>query len=241
MRTFKYKQERFNELRKKILTRTMPIILVAMASGIYISFQNTQSNGMSSDVLPISIPISILVVLLAGGTGLFRGIKRRQALYNSFLLLLDQDGITREQSNTATIKIMNSDITLIAKNANRSFTIRGKSSRDVIVVEDTIQEYEELERMLRQVKPFSESVPIHFLERYGRVFIIFTLVLFFAVFISDDKTIVTVGGILIIGLMGWSTSEALRSKNIDAKTKRSIYLVVFPIFSILAKLVILWL
>jgi hypothetical protein len=241
MRTFKYDPKRFAELRKTMLTGSIPIIVIALAAGLYMGLRNAHSETSSVNVLLIAVPVSVFLALIAGGIGLARGVKRQRVLYESYRLTIDESGIIREQFNTPTIRIMKSDITLIAKNANRSFTIKGRNNREVIGIAGQVEDYEELEQILRQIKPFGGPAQKPLLEKYGRFAGIVTIILFAAVFLSNDKTIVTLSGILLIGLLGWSFTEVLRSKHIDARTKRGMYFVIFPIFAVLSKLALLWL
>ncbi len=128
--------------------------------------------------------------------------------------------------------------------ASRSMraVLPGSSSiLQVIGIACQIEDYEELEQILRQIKPFGGPDRKPLLEKYPRLSGIIAIILFAAVFLSHDKTIVTLCGILLLGLLGWSFTEVLRSKHIDARTKRSLYFVIFPVFAVLAKLAFLWL
>jgi hypothetical protein len=235
MRTFKYNAERFSELRKMIIIRSLLVLVPAVAVGLYIGLR-----GAEPAVLSIAIPVSILGVTMASGFGLLRGIKRQRALYETYRLTVDENAVTREQQNTQTIRLLKSDITLITKNGNGSFTIKGKNPRDVIGIAPQIENYEELELLLRQMRPFSGPVHQPLLERYGRFLALGVLILFAAVFLSTSKTIVTLAGLVLVGLFVWSVIKVQKNKNIDAKTKRSMYLVIFPIFMIIAKIAFLW-
>ena len=235
MRTFKYNAARFSELRKRIIIRSLPVLVPAVAVGIYIGL-----SGAETAILPIAIPVSILGVTMASGFGLFRGIKRQKALYETYRLTIAANAVTREQKNTQTIRLPKSDITLITKNTNGSFTIKGKSPRDVIGIAPQIEDHEELELLLRQMRPFNGPVHQPLLVRYGRFSGAGALILFAAVFLSTSITIVTLAGLVLVGLLVWSVIEVQKNKNMDAKTKRSIYLVIVPIFMIIAKIAVLW-
>lgn len=239
MRTFKYDLNRFAELKKAMLKGTLPIMLVALAAGLYIGLGNSQSH--PTPMLPAILSVSITGALIALAIGLSRAVKRQRALYESYRLSIDEDGITREQSNTPTIRIMKADVTFIAKNANGSFTITGKSIREVIGIGAQIEDRDELEQMLRQIRPFGDRLQPPLLEKYGKHAGFVTIMLLLLVFMSNDRAIVTASAALLLGLLGWSFAETLRSKNIDAKTKRSMYMVFFPAFGVLAKLAFIWL
>jgi hypothetical protein len=240
MRTFKYDPARFSELRKIILKGSIPVMLAAIAVGFYVGFSIRQSQNSSVNVLPVAIPISVLLALLAGRIGLTRAVKRQRVLFESYRVTIDESAIIREQFNTPTIRIMKSDITLIAKNANKSLTIKGRNNREVIGIGAQIEDYDELEKILRQIKPFSDPSQKALLEKYRSLLGIVTIILFAAVFLSQDKLMVTLCGILLLGLLGWSFIEVLRSTHFDARTKRSVYIMILPVFAIVAKIAFLW-
>ena len=104
-----------------------------------------------------------------------------------------------------------------------------------------IENYDELEQMLRQIRPFGDGLQKPLLEKYNKLAGFGTVVLFLPVFLSNDRTVVTPCAVLLLGLLGWSFVETLRNRNIDARTKRSMYMVVFPVFGVLAKLAFIWL
>jgi hypothetical protein len=241
MRTFKYDLNRFAELKKTMLKGTIPIMLVALAAGLYVGLHGSQTETESVSRMPIVLPVTILVALIALALGLAQAVKRRRALYESYRLSIDENGITREQANTPTIRIMKSDITAITRNANKSFTLKGNSIRDVIGVGAQIENYDELEQVLRQIRPFGDGLQKPLLEKYGKLAGVGTVVLFLPVFLSNDRAVVTPCAVLLLGLLGWSFVETLRNRNVDARTKRSMYMVFFPVFGVLAKLAFIWL
>jgi Ca2+/H+ antiporter len=123
MRTFKYDAECFSELRKKIIVKSISVLVPAMAVGLYIGFSGQQSESNRMDVLIISIPVAVIIAL-AAGFGLFRGIKRQQALYASYRLTIDENAVTREQQNTQTIRLPKGEIQLITR--TRTAVLRSK-------------------------------------------------------------------------------------------------------------------
>lgn len=73
-----------------------------------------------------------------------------------------------------------------------------------------IDDRNELEQILRQIKPFGDRLQQPLLEKYGKSAGFITIILMLLVFISNDRTIVTASAALLLGLMGWSFSETLR-------------------------------
>src|SRR6185503_14947178 len=98
MEQFKIRAGGFNEIRKLMLVKTIPLSVIAVAVGLGIS-QNNQND--SVNVLPYVIPFALLSL----GIGLYRGVNRQKKLFESYTLSISDDSIIREQTNTPTIKI----------------------------------------------------------------------------------------------------------------------------------------
>ena len=120
---FKIKENGFDEIRKKMILRTIPIAFIAACGGLAISHFNT--NGQSSDVnvLPFVIPIIIGAMVF----GLLKGIKRQKNIFNSYELTIDNEKIIRRQDLTPDIEIPLNEIKEIIKNKNGALAIKAVS------------------------------------------------------------------------------------------------------------------
>jgi len=229
MQQFKIRQDGFKEIKKQMLIRTTPIILIAMIVGIVIGTVNSKDKATEINVLPFVIPFCAVVV----GFGLYRGVHKQKALFESYTLTFTNNLITREQLNTQTISIYFNDIKEIVKNRKGSFTIKGKEVTDMIVVPSQIENYAQLQETLIQLKPITTKSNDHFLQKYRGILAILTLGLMLCVYTVTNKVIVVLSGTLLIGLMLWSFFEVQRSKNIDNKTKRSMWWVLLVLASVI--------
>lgn len=228
MEQFKIRQDGFKEIRKAMLIKAIPISLLAAFGGLAISHFNT--NGQQSDVnvFPFVIPI----VLGALAFGLYRGVNRQKEIFDSYRLTLDNNGITREQHNTPTITISNTDVSEIIKNSNGSFAIKGNSSLNVIGVPSQIDDYEKLEKSLAEIRKISSKSSEPFLQKFRGLLSILTIGLMAAVYISKDKIIVGVSGTVLLVVLGYSFFEVQRSKNVDSKTKKEMWWLILVTASI---------
>ncbi|MBI3234013.1 MAG: hypothetical protein HYZ42_08215 [Bacteroidetes bacterium] len=215
MEQFKIRQDGFKEIRKAILLKVIPISLLAAFGGLAISYFNTNIQQSEVNVYPIVIPI----ILGALAFGLYRGVMRQKEIFDSYVLTIDLNGITREQHNTQTITISNAEISEIIKNKNGSFTIKGNSSINVIIVPSQIDDYEKLEQLLSEIKQVSSKSSEPLLQKFRGLLSIVTIGLMAAVFISKDKVVVASSGTVLLVIIGYSFIEVQRSKNIDNKTK----------------------
>jgi hypothetical protein len=230
MEQFKIRQNGFKEIRKAILIKAIPILLLAAFGGLAISYFTTNGQPNDVNVFPFVIPI----VLVALAFGLYRSVNRQKEIFDSYILTLDNNVITREQHNTPTITILNADLCEIIKNSNGSFTIKGNSSVNVIGVPSQIDEYEKLEKTLSEVRQISTKGSESFLQKFRGLLSVLTIGLMAAVYISNDKIIVGVSGTVLLVVLGYSFFEVQRSKNIDRKTKKGMWWLLLVTASIIS-------
>ena len=228
MEQFKIRKDGFKEIRKAILIKSIPILLLATFGGLAISNFNTNRQQSDDNVFPFVIPL----VLGALVFGLYRGVNRQKEIFESYILTLDNVGITREQHNTPTVTISNEDLSAIIKNSDGSFTIKGNSSVNVIGIPSQIDNYEQLEMLLTKKRQISIKYNEPFFQKFSGLLSILTIGLMAAVYISKDKIIVGVSGSVLLAVLGFSFFEIQRSKNFDSKTKKGTWWLILVTASI---------
>jgi hypothetical protein len=229
MEQFKIRKDGFKEIRKVMLVKAIPILLFATSGGLAIAYLNSNEEQSDVNVFPFVIPL----MLGALAFGLYRGVNRQKEIFDSYVLTLDNNCITREQHNTQTITISNNGIIDIIKNSNGSFTIEGNSTVNVISIPSQIEDYEKLEKLLFEIRQISTIESKPFLQKFNALFSILTIGLMAAVYISKDKIIVSVAGTVLLPILGYSLFEVQRSKNIDRKTKKGMWWLILVIISII--------
>jgi len=233
MQIFKIRQDGFKEISKKSLLRSIPLLLIAGAVGITISTINSKPKENDVNVLPIVIPIAALTL----GFGLYRGVNRQKGLFESYTLTITNNLITREQLNTPTISIYFNDIKEIAKYKNGSFTIKGKETVDLIGIPAQIDNPAQLETALQQIQPIVVKDKVSFMEKYQSLTGLVTLGLMLCVYTVSNKIIVALTGAALVALMVWSFIKIRSSKNVDSKTKRSVWWVLLILASVIAVMI----
>ena len=233
MQVFKIRQDGFKEIRKKMLLRSIPMLLIAGAAGIAISTINSKQKEDDVNVFPIIIPF----MAAALGFGLYRGVNRQKALFESYSLTITNNLITREQVNTPTISIYFNDVKEIAKHKNGSFTIKGKETVDLIGIPAQIDNPTQLETALQQIQPIVVKDKVSFMEKYQSLTGLVTVGLMLCVYTVNNKIVVALTGSALVALMVWSFIKIRSSKNVDSKTKRSIWWVVLVLASVIAVMV----
>jgi len=233
MQVFKINQDGFKEIRKGSLLRTIPLLLIVSIVGIAIPYVNSGGEGFDLNVLLIIIPI----VIISAGFGLYRGINRQKKLYDSYTLTISNNLITREQINTPTVSIYFNEIKEIIKNKNGSFTIKGRDAGDLILIPKQVDNYPQLETTLVSIQPLTGKSNQSLLAKYPALLALLTVGLMFCVYTIKNKIVVAVTGTILIALMIWSLVKTQRNKNIDSKTKRSVWLILIVLASIITVMI----
>ena len=91
MKTFKMSLEGFQQLRKRTIYRSIPAVIVAMAVVIVGNYTRKENE---VNILPYMIPL----ISLSLGVGIYIGLKKQKAMFDSYQLTMDDQGIIREQS-----------------------------------------------------------------------------------------------------------------------------------------------
>lgn len=233
MQQFTLRKDSFGEIKRKAVIRTVPVMLVASAAGIFIG---VSSNTSAADNMNI-LPVVILIAAVSLAIGLYTGINRQRKLLESYILTIDNHLIKREQLNTPAISLYSNEITEISKSNNGTILIKGRNSSDVIVIPAQVENYNQLETLLQEIKPFTDATSaVSVLNKYQRVLSLISVGLMVCFYISTNKMVIATTGIILIVLMGWSILKVRTNKNIDSKTKRTTLLSVFVLVCTIAML-----
>lgn len=199
MDQFQTRENGFREIRKALLLKVIPIAIISATVGIIISQFYSNSAQSELNILPFIIPIIASALII----GINRALNLQKELFESYRLILDGEEIIREQQNTPTIIISKNEVTDIIKNSNGSYTIKGQKS-EKIEVPAQIDEYENLEKLLAEIKPIVQLTKEPFLKRFQILFSILTVGLMAAVFILKNKIIVGLSGTILLLMLIYS-------------------------------------
>lgn len=192
----------------------MPITLIAVYGGLIIgSFNETDKH---YDIYSWLITIPIIGAAL--GYGFVRAINRQKTIFETYILILGDNLITREQLNSPPVSIYFEDIGEIIKNKNGNFTIKGKDRKGIIYVPAQIENYQNLKSSLSQIMPLKEKSGL-FQQAYFIVITVLTIGLMMCVFTFTNKIVLGIAGTSLIGLLLWSFIAIRRNKSIDTETK----------------------
>jgi len=230
MEEFKIRKDGFNEIRKAILVRAIPLVIAATAVGLAIPVINDNDTGGVVTILPFIIPIMVGAVVF----GFYNGMKRQRASFESYVLRVDDNGITREQANTPSIHVAREEVRKVQKMPNGAFVITGASALNAIIVPAQVEGAERLERLLEGIAPISfESrkgwqmgltIPMALLVLAGML----------GVYTASNKAVVALCGAFVSITLIASFVVIRKSKNIDRGTKRSTWTVLLVLASVIA-------
>ncbi|MEO8148232.1 MAG: hypothetical protein ABI723_11365 [Bacteroidia bacterium] len=233
MEKFKIKPGGFKEIKKQVLKKLIPFFIVIMAVSMGISYLDINHKSKHVNVM-LEVVIGITIVFGVGGFGIFRAVNRLKHLFESYTLTITDNSVIREQHNTLTITLLFSDINQIIKNSNGSFTIKGRNALDVIGVPVQIENYEQLETSLNQIRPLAIKTQEAISQKLRVPLSFLALGLMATVYLATNKIIVGISGVIVSGLLIWSLIQIQQNKNIDSKTKRGSYWSIFALVSIIA-------
>ena len=230
---YRIDMSRFGEVRKQVMVKTIPLMLLAGATGIGISLFGNKDGGSTTAVLPFVIPMSILAL----GYGLYLGIRRQKELMASYRLTISGNIITREQGNTPTISIYFSEVKQILKGKNGGMVVAGKNPADVIIIPAQIERATELETELSSIMAVATAPPLKLLQKYPRLLTIIVLGLMVCVFTATNKRVVAVSGIMFVAFFAWAFMIIKKNKNIDGQTKKKLWIAVLPAAAAIVRVV----
>lgn len=224
---FEIRANGFKEIKKQLIIKSIPILLISMALGFAIAFFSKKKD---EDVTP-SLLIMIFLILLAYCYSLFKEVKKQKMLIHSYKLIFSEHSVIREQINTPSINILFNEIKSIVKDKNDSYTIKGKKKLETILVPAQIGNYKTLEMLLNQIKPIENFSEPTFDEKYKISIGILTLFCLATVYISVNKILVGICGLIIIGLLIRSFIKIKRDSSVDNKSKRNLYISSFLVLA----------
>ncbi|ANE51419.1 hypothetical protein [Flavisolibacter tropicus] len=233
---FRPRPNSFNEIKKKVLLRTVPIMILSMGTGIVIAHVNSTHSGEDdSNVLPFVIPILALYIFYK----IYNTLGKQKVFFESYTLTVDETSITREQKGMPAITLSKWEIKTINKLENGSFVIKGQSRLDLICVPAQLEDYATAEALLNSFSPVTPK-PVPLVQQYAIPILILGIGLLAAVFLLKDKILVSISGTIAAGLLVWSLYIGLRSKNIDQKSKRGALWAGVVILAIIFRIVTVW-
>lgn len=225
------------QMTKKGLYTLLPILIIAVVGGLFIA--HNMQDGPENDYTTLMITVPMVAVYLAFGA--YSGMKRQKAMFSTYVLTFHSNSIEREQKGTPTIHLYYSEIKQILMLNDGSFHVRARDGASSFMVPASIEQYEEVKRLLQEIMPIERNVPYSLLYKYIWAPAIATIGLMVLVFLSSSKLLVSICGAALISLMVWALIVGRKNKSIDQKTKRGLWWILILLLSIAGRIMVLWL
>lgn len=177
----------------------------------------------------------VIGMALFYGYLIFKTSKKRRKIYESYTLVIDELNITRKQDGLKDMQVPLSEITIIEKNAENRFEIRGKSKApfERILIPRQVEGYDRVEEILAGIKPIEINPKPNYLEKYGLLVTLILIAPILGVYIVDNKIIVSICAVLAVTMLVYSMFYMLKYKNTVKSWKHTLWMLPLVIISIL--------
>lgn len=202
-------------------------LLISVVSIIYDDFN------LERDWELFLITQIVLIALL--GYVMYTTLKKLNKNLETFTIILDGENVVRTQAkSTLTIPVVN--ISRISENKKGTLYIIGKNNTDVIPVSTYLKEYNELKACLYEIKAFETTKSDVLWQKFGWIAAVLPVILMMAVFISDNKYVVGIGGILAVGAIGWFIIKIFQMSQSNKSLRSMPYMLMLFLIAVLLKM-----
>jgi hypothetical protein len=215
--------------RKALLLRILPIILIAVAIGIYV--------GLGPEGDPGLAVVSTVVIGAAVGFGAWRGFNRQLDSLRTLEIVVTDEWIARRQQGFTPLQIDFSDIRRILHVRGKGLTVFGQGMQSFITMPEEIEDFESIRSRLEAVHPLEVRARPSLLARLAPLLLILILFAFGVVALSDDKLLVLGLGIPLVVILGSSILMTRRSPQIDERSRKLMWIGLFPLIALIVKMV----
>jgi len=249
MQSFRIRPDGFKEIRKKMLIIMIPTFLVIITIITVTNIMNTGNVRNNAGTVTyhfawtneLLLPLAIVVLSMAVPFfAVYRIFSRLKMMYESYELQISNNLIAREQLNTPTISIYLTDVQEIVKRKNGSFLVRGTKAIDLIMIPKQIENRDQLETALEQIKPITTKSKNAVRQYIQALLGLAAVGLMICVNTVNNKGIVTLAGTAFTAIMIWNLIQTQKSKNVDYRSKRlkwiSLIAVIAVIYIVILKL-----
>jgi hypothetical protein len=226
MREYKLSPQFFSQITKRILIVGLPIMLLALAGGLWIGGQEAQS------ITPFLIIVPLFLIILT--FSIVRGINKQKRNWSSYRVILDESSIKRVQTGLPEVTIEYGDISKIVESTGVGLVILGSTPSRQISVPATLEDYSQFSLELSSRHSF-ENIPVaqtKWMQFSPSLVGLATIVAFVITFISSNPYIGAITGILLFGGLTVSLVQIQRNSQITKQVKWQSCLILLPLFAI---------
>lgn len=232
IREFALSEKFYMELRRRLLTQSVPLVILALAAGLYIS------NRAGSDWLVTAAAAVLLIPIMF--VTFRRNIHLQRENWKTFRIVISDEGVTRVQRGHPDIVIAVREITRLKETLGYGLTVFSSEHHRRIFVPPLLQDYEECKNLLARWRP-PELAHSTSAQAYAPVLagLATTIALGVVMVSSNPSIVVPVGGLLLLGLLASLTYIQL-SPHYERRIKRLSWTVLLVLLPIAARILSFW-
>jgi hypothetical protein len=204
-------------LFNKPFKETLPGFALAFVGWLafYYYINRASDNFLNKDMI---FQVGMFVVAFAVSQTWVRNRKRQ--IFYSYKLIIDDESITRYQSNLPDISIPLNEITRIDQMNRDILIIRGQQKGESIVISPYIENYKELRILLEAYRPATPIVYKNTFQRYPALFGVLIIASMMLMYASNNKIVIGLSSIVLLSCSGWTFYKTRTTKQIDTGIKR---------------------
>ena len=215
--------------RKAMQLRVLPMILIAMALALYVSL------GPEGD--PGLVVVSAVLIGGAVGFGAWRGFRRQLDSLRTLEIVVTDEWIARRQKGFTPLQIDFSDIRRILYVRGRGLTVFGPGMQTFITMPEEIEGFESIRGRLEAAHPLEVRDKVSPWARLAPLILILFVAGLAMVALSEDKLVVLGLGIPLVVTLGTGMVMALRSPQLDERTRKGLWIGFVPLIALIMKIV----
>ena len=170
---------------------------------------------------------------------MWKSIKRHKKAWETFQLKIEDGNIERTQEGYPKIILPFSDVLEAVEGSDGTIALIAKVRSSSIFISPAIENRSELVSLISGFTTHTIR-PAKYNQVYPYVGALIGLGLMATLILSTNFYVIELSGVTLLGICIWGFVEIQRNKNIDKKTKRSSYVMIFLLFFIISRLVLEW-
>ena len=226
---FRTSPEGFNRIRLRLIVMTIIVEVLIMAIVLAPGMLSDDPASRSSSF------ITAILFLLIGAVTLAMSLRQQKGQFLSFVLTINEHGVTRERLQLRTITIHIADIVKIVKANDGSLMIIGSGRGDKVAVPVFIENYDEMLAMLSKIQPITESKTNY--QSWSLLATLGMIVILACDFLLTNRIINIISYSLTVIVLIGSIVIVQMSSSIERRIKRMMWIALIPLLSFLLILI----
>lgn len=237
LKVYTVKKEGFKEVKKRILFRSIPLILLAIGFGMFISLFNGQNHEINTGIILSTLIIAFIAVFI----GLFFSLKIQKDNYFNKSIEINDRGILIKTKDVINMEIDRKNIVEIIEKNDGSVFIKTDNKKDVLVPKyfDDLEDFKQVVSQFSEIKKENADQKTVNKQLILAVSIAVTFILMGFFYLSKNSLIIIISGILLFILLLYSFIKIITNKLIDKRIKICSAAIFFLLFSIVMKLILI--